>query len=313
VLLAVLLGLIAGFLFATSAVLQQRAARRTAAASRGSSPSRRRSVPAALLALMRRLVRDRMWVAGWLTNLLGFFVQALALHVGSVALVQPLLVTQLLFALPLATAWNRRWPTLLDWLGAGAITAGLVVFLAVRGVVPSAGEADRRRVILALLLAAVLIYLLVALARGRPPLVQATLIAIAAGLCFALTAVLIKLTLDDLIHRGVAATAVDWPGYTLALVTFTGLLLEQGAFAVGSLPAAVAAMTITNPIAGYLAGVLAFHVMPPSSPGALAALVGSGALLVAGTIALANSPNIHPEVADATAATRAKPAGPASS
>jgi len=262
---------------------------------------------------MRRLVRDRMWVAGWLTNLLGFFVQALALHVGSVALVQPLLVTQLLFALPLATALARRWPTLWDWLGAGAITAGLVVFLAVRGVVPSAGEADRPRVILALLLAAVLIYLLVASARGRPPLVQATLVAVAAGLCFALTAVLIKLTTDDLVHRGVAATAVDWPGYMLAVVTFTGLVLEQGAFAVGSLPAAVAAMTITSPIAGYLAGVLAFHVMPPSSPGALAALAGSGALVVAGTIALANSPNIHPEVADATAAARANPAGPASS
>lgn len=312
-LLAVLLGLIAGFLFATSAVLQQHAARRTATASRGSAPPRRRSVPGALLALIRRLVRDRVWLVGYLTNLLGFFVQALALHVGSVALVQPLLVTQLLFALPLATAWARRWPTLLDWLGAGAITAGLVVFLVVRGVVPSAGEADRRRVVLALLLAAVMIYLLVTVARGRPPLVQATLVAIAAGLCFALTAVLIKLTLDDLIHRGVAATAVDWPGYTLALVTFTGLLLEQGAFAVGSLPAAVAAMTITNPIAGYLAGVLAFHVMPPSSPGALAALAGSGALLVAGTIMLANSPNIHPEVADATAAPRADPAGPASS
>jgi drug/metabolite transporter (DMT)-like permease len=313
VLLAVLLGLTAGFLFAASAVLQQRAAHRTATVARGSSMPRRRSVPGALLALIRRLVRNPMWLAGWLTNLLGFFVQALALHVGSVALVQPLLVSQLLFALLLATAWNRRWPTLLDWLGAGAITAGLVVFLAVRGVVPSDGEADRRHVLLALLLAAVLIYLLVTLGRGRPPLVQATLMAVAAGLCFALTAVLIKLTLDDLVNRGVAATTVDWPGYTLALVTFTGLLLEQGAFAVGSLPAAVAAMTITNPIAGYLAGVLAFHVMPPGSPGELAGLAGSGALLVAGTIALANSRNIHPEVADRALATRANPAGPASS
>jgi drug/metabolite transporter (DMT)-like permease len=313
VLLAVPLGLLAGFLFAASAVLQQRAAQRTANAARNSSLPRRRSVPAALLALIRRLLRNPMWLAGWLTNLLGFFVQALALHVGSVALVQPLLVSQLLFALLLASGWNRRWPTLLDWSGAGAITGGLVVFLAVRGVVPSSGEADRRRALLALVLAAVLIYLLVTLGRGRPPLVQATLMAIAAGLCFALTAVLIKLTLDDLVNRGVVATSVDWPGYTLALVTFIGLLLEQGAFAVGSLPAAVAAMTITNPIAGYLAGVLAFHVMPPGSPGELAALAGSGALLVAGTIALANSGNIHPEVADIAPVTRANPAGSASS
>lgn len=307
--LAVPLGLSAAFLFAASAVLQQRAAHQTARA----APRRSRSVPGALLDLMRRLVREPMWLAGWLTNLLGFGMQALALHHGSVALVQPLLVSQLLFALPLATAWNRRWPTVLDWVGAGAITGGLVVFLAVRGTVPSAGEADRRRVLLALVLAAVLIYVLVTVARGRPPQVQATLVAIAAGICFALTAVLIKLTLNDLVTRGVPATAKDWPGYALAVVTFTGLLLEQGAFAVGSLPAAVAAMTITNPIAGYLAGVLAFHVVPPSSPGTLAAIAGSGALLLAGTIALANSSNIQPDVASGAPATRANRAGSASS
>jgi drug/metabolite transporter (DMT)-like permease len=294
-LLAVLLGLLAGFLFAASAVLQQRAARRTATQPRDTPRPPGRRIVRPLLALTRKLLRSRMWIAGYLANLLGFFMQALALHVGSVALVQPLLVTQLLFALPLAAAWVRRWPTGLDWLGAGAITAGLVVFLAVRGVVPPAGAADRYRVILAHLVTAALIALLIALAPGRRPLVQSTMIAVAAGLCFALTAVLIKLTLDDLIQRGVSATAMDWPGYTLAVVTFTGLLLEQGAFAVGSLPAAVAAMTITNPIAGYLAGVLAFRVMPPSSPGALAAVAASGALLIAGSIALANSPNVHPD------------------
>jgi hypothetical protein len=53
--------------------------------------------------------------------------------------------------------------------------------------------------------------------------------------------------------------------------------------------------------------------MPPGSPGELAALAGSGALLVAGTIALANSGNINPEVADIAPVTRANPAGSASS
>jgi hypothetical protein len=53
--------------------------------------------------------------------------------------------------------------------------------------------------------------------------------------------------------------------------------------------------------------------MPPGSPGELAALAGSGALLLAGTIALANSGNIHPEVAYSTQVTRANPAGSASS
>jgi drug/metabolite transporter (DMT)-like permease len=294
VLLAAILGLLAGFLFAASAALQQRAAHRTAAEpSDAAAPGR--SVLRPLLTLVRKLVRNRVWLTGWITNLCGFMVQALALQLGSVALVQPLLVSQLLFALPMATVQARRWPTVRDWFGAAAVTGGLVIFLAVRDVAPMSGEPDRGRVLLAGAFTGALVALLVFAARGRRPLVHATLLAVAAGLCFAMSAVLIKLTLDDLLHRGVPATAVDWPGYALALSTLSGLLLEQGAFAAGSLPAAVAAMTMTNPVAGYLAGVLAFHVMPPSSPGALAALAGSGLLLFAGAVVLAHSPNMQPD------------------
>ena len=310
-LLAVFLGLLAGFLFAAAASLQQRAARRTVTRPDDSPPAASRSVLGGLLALVRKLVRNRLWLTGWVTNLLGFLAQALALHFGSVALVQPLLVTQLLFALPLATAWARRWPTVRDWLAAAAITAGLVVFLAVRGVAALSGAPNRSRVILAGLCAIVLVCALVTVSAGRRPLVHSTLIAIAAGVCFAMTAVLIKLTMEDLLERGIPATAVDWPGYALAACTLTGLLLEQGAFAEGSLPAAVAAMTITNPVAGYLAGVLAFHVMLPSSPGAWVALAGSGALLFAGTVALAHSPNMQPEaVGDTGHTAQLRSAGP---
>jgi drug/metabolite transporter (DMT)-like permease len=292
-LVAVLLGLLAGFLFAASASLQQHAARRSVIDSGSVDRLTGRAVLRPLFALVRRLVRSPLWLVGWVTNLVGFVVQAAALHAGSVALVQPLLVTQLLFAMPLATAWARRWPTLLEWLGAGLVTAGVVVFLVVRGVAPTDGDPDRVRVILAGLSTAALVGILVLAAAGRPALVHAVLISVAAGLCFAMSAVLMKLTTDDLLHRGVAATAVDWPGYSLAVSTLAGLLLEQGAFATGSLSAAVTAMTITNPLASYCVGVLAFHVMPPTGAGVLAALAGSGALLIVGAAILARSPSVR--------------------
>jgi drug/metabolite transporter (DMT)-like permease len=288
-----LLGLLAGFLFAASAALQQHAARRTVTASPTADSLAGRAIIRPLFALVRKLVRNPMWLVGWCTNLLGFLVQAAALHLGSVALVQPLLVTQLLFAMPLSTAWARRWPTALEWFGAATVTGGVVLFLAIREVAPVTGDPNRGRVILAGFCAAVLVGVLVLAAAGRSPLTHATLVSVAAGLCFAMSAVLMKLTTDDLIHRGVAATAVDWPGYGLAISTLTGLLLEQSAFATGSLSAAVAAMTITNPLASYLLGVLAFRVMPPASPGALAALAGSGALLIIGVSALSRSPSVR--------------------
>ena len=47
------------------------------------------------------LVRNPLWLAGWAALAGGFVFQALALHVGQVSVVQPLLVTELVFALAL--------------------------------------------------------------------------------------------------------------------------------------------------------------------------------------------------------------------
>ena len=294
--LVVPLSLLAALLFAVAAAAQQQAARRAATArgDHGEEPSGPiRWLP--VLGLTRLLTRDRLWLFGWVTNLLGFAVQAAALHVGSLAVVQPLLVTQLLFALPLATLRVGRRPLKRDWAGGALICAGLAVLLSVRGAAPTGGEARRGHVLLATAFAAGLVVLLLARARyaHHRPQERAMLVAVAAGVCYAMSAVYITLTTEDLVHRGVAATAADWPGYALAISTFAGLLLGQDAFAAGSLPTAVAAMTITNPVVSYLAGVLVFDVRPPTSPGALAAVAAAAALIAAGVVVLANSPTVH--------------------
>jgi hypothetical protein len=280
-------------LFAASASLQQHVARNTATATHSTDDLSSKAFVRPLAALINKLIRHPVWLLGWATNLIGFVVQAAALHLGSVALIQPLLVTQLVFAMPLQTAWARRWPMFIEWFGVLMISGGVATFVLVREVSPVDGEPDRSRLILAVIAAAGLVGILLIFAAGRPPLLHATLVSVAAGLCFAVSAVLIKLTTDDLIHRGVLATALDWPGYGLAISTMTGLILEQGAFATGSLSAAVAAMTITNPLASYLLGVLVFRVTPPNSTSALAALAGSGALLIIGVAALSRSPTVR--------------------
>lgn len=303
---AVGFGLLAAFLFAAAASLQQHVARQGPPGHARDPHGRlthRTAIFGALWQLIRRLVRAPLWLVGWSTNLLGFLVQAVALYFGSVTVVQPLLVTQLMFALPMASAWRRRWPVWRDWTSAAFIVGGLVVFLTVRNVAPLEDEPDRAKLLLATLaaLAAVLIAMLVGSSVPRP--VRATLIAVAAGVCFAVSAAMIKLTSDDLLHRGVVATARDWPGYTLALSTLTGLLLEQGAFAAGSLPAAVAAMSITNPVASYLLGVFAFGVTASTAPGSLAALATAAVLICAGAIGLAHSPIVRADSSDVSGET----------
>jgi drug/metabolite transporter (DMT)-like permease len=297
VILSALTALLAALLFATSATFQQRASRAVASDAEHRAHARgtvTRYLP--VLLLVRRLLGQPLWLFGWLTNLLGFLAQAVALHVGSVALVQPLLTTQLLFTLPLVALWTRRRPLARDWLAVVAMCAGVAVFLSVRGAAPTDGAADRSEVLLALAVGAVAVLVTLVLAQGREPTVHAAIVGVGAGVCFALTAVLIKLTTSDLLDRGVVATALDWPGYTLALTTIAGLLLGQQAYAAGSLPVAVAAMSVTNPLVSYLVGILAFHVQPPTGTGTLAAVAASGLLLFLGAVGLAHSPAIRHDV-----------------
>lgn len=285
----VVLAVVAAFAFAMSAFLQRRASeyqpgdRVRAAAQRG--------LPGAV-ALTVRLVRHPVWLLGWAVNLAGFGVQAAALNLGSVAAVQPLMTTQLLFALILSSWERRRWPTLPDWLSGAAVCGGVAILLAVDGAAPLSGAADRGRVLLATLAALLAVTALVSGARGRSSVaVSALMLACAAGIAYAMSAVFMKLTADSLLHRGVGATATDWVGYALAGSTTLGLVLGQGAFAAGLLPWAVAAMNIVNPAVSFAVGVLAFHTDIPTSPGKLAALTGTGALLLAGVVGLVRSPS----------------------
>ncbi|MDH2414474.1 DMT family transporter [Nocardioides sp. CER19] len=287
--LVIVLALVAALAFAVSAFLQRRASEHESRES--ISGAAQHGLPGAV-ALTLRLVRRPVWMLGWGVNLAGFGVQALALSLGSVAAVQPVLTAQLLFTMVLASWERRRWPTVVDWLSGLAICGGIAILLSVDGAAPLGGVADRSRVLWAVGAAVVAGALLVSTARILPSVaVSAVLLACAAGLAYALSAVFMKLTASSLVDDGVGATARDWVGYSLAVSTLLGLVLGQAAYAAGPLPWAVAAMNIVNPAASFAIGVLAFETDLPSSPGDLAALTGTGALLLLGVIGLVRSPS----------------------
>ena len=90
--LAIVLALASALAFAASTVGQQRAAARSSDAdARGGR-------------FIVRLLHDRQWLAATFGNAAGYVLQGAALGLGSVLVVQPILVTSLLFALPLERA-----------------------------------------------------------------------------------------------------------------------------------------------------------------------------------------------------------------
>ena len=77
--------------------------------------------------LLVRVAREPLWWWGWSAGVAGFSAQAVALHLGSIVVVQALVVTQLLFALPLGSVFTGRRPLRRDWWGSAAVCGGLVL------------------------------------------------------------------------------------------------------------------------------------------------------------------------------------------
>src|ERR1041384_563254 len=75
--------------------------------------------------MLLELARHRIWVAGIVVMMIGSGLQAAALAVGRPAVVEPILCTSLLFALPLSAAWRRERLSRRDWTAALAVCLGL--------------------------------------------------------------------------------------------------------------------------------------------------------------------------------------------
>lgn len=270
--LAVALSLLAALMFAIAAVAQQREASTTEA--HGAR-------------LFLSLVKNPRWWAGTVTDNLGYLVQAAALAVGSLLLVQPLLVTMLLFALPLGARYAGRRITraALGW--AVALTVSLGVFLVAGN--PDAGldNAPFREWVTSLAFCAAAIVAGVVIAR-RPGRGRALGLAIVTGVLFGLVSALTK-TVTDRLDDGVGALLGSWETYLLVAVGIGGFVAQQTAFQAGSLEISFPAATVLEPVTAVVLGmaVLEEHIRADGVEWVL--IVLSALVMVAATAALARA------------------------
>jgi drug/metabolite transporter (DMT)-like permease len=239
----VLLGIAAALALAVGFVLQQHEA--------AQSPGRLLS-PRLLLDLVHRPI----WVAGIAAMVTGQVLGAVALGHGSLVVVEPLLATNVLFALPLGAWWSRRRPGAAEFGGALVLVAGIGLFLV--GGSPSEAiphlQVSPPNWIFSLCCVLAVVLLLLAAARQRSPRGEATLLATAAGLCFGVQDVLTQRSLL-LLDTGLPTLLGSWQPYLLVVTAITGLTLSQSAFELAPLSASLPALTVTEPICGMGLGV----------------------------------------------------------
>jgi drug/metabolite transporter (DMT)-like permease len=209
------------------------------------------------LSLVARLARRPRWVAGLGFDVGGYALQWWALTVGSLVLVQPLLVLGLLFALPIKARFTAYRFHGWDWAGALLTTGGLAVFLVASR--PAAGHPNVDAVTWTILLCATAVLAggLVAIGHRSSPRWKAVAYGSAGGIVYGLCAALTK-TCAHLLSLGVSQLFESWQPYVLAAAGVAGMVLAQSAFQAGPLDASLPTLSATDPIVSVLIGAVAF-------------------------------------------------------
>ena len=283
---AVVVTLVAATAFALSSVAEQRSTKQV--------PRRGILAPRLLLDLLSR----PLWLVAIALNAVGSVLQVVALHFGALALVQPLLVSNLVLAVVFAVVLRHRKPDWIIFAGVFACAAGIAGFLAVGR--PSGGRETASFVAVLPLLALLGATLggCLAVLRWGPRKLRALVLAFATGVDFGVTAFLLKLVSHALAH-GFSDPARLWPLYAVAITGPLGFLLSQNAFQAGVLLSPVlSVITTTDPLVSIAIAHVWLKEELSSSPTAVAAEVLSLAVMVAGIIALSRrAPHVAPRLA----------------
>ena len=255
------------------------------------------------------LLRRRLWWAGTASAVMGYAFQAVALAYGSLLLVAPLMVSALLFALPMSARLAHRRVSRGEWGWAFVLTVALGVFVALARTKPGDYEgAQLPAVIVAgisLLFVAGCLLVALRLSAWR----RAILLAVGVGVLFGVVAVLTKLVMH-IVREGDMVRLMTTPVlYVVIAVGVVATLLQQSAFHAGSLRASVPAMLVLEPLVAVLLGevVLGEH-LAVSKP---AAVVLAIAVVTMGTatIALGRDEGAWEEELEAKAKTRVPDGG----
>jgi drug/metabolite transporter (DMT)-like permease len=276
VLFAVLAAFASAACFALGSAMQQR----VAGAASADEETRR--------GFLARIVRRPSWLLGLVLSAVAFALHALALSQGDLALVQPVIVSGIVFAVLLRSGLERRLPPrrTLVWL---VLTwVGLALFL---GVHPD--SADRalhqgRAVVFVLagalgVAGAVLVSLRTDVERRRGALLGG-----AAGLLFGLVAGLVKVVLTQA-RSGWSGVFTSWPVWTLAVVGLCAVLLNQRAYQATRLSVTAPVLNVVQVLVAIAFGFVVLGETAGLSPATVVAQGIGLAVMIAGVIRLASS------------------------
>ncbi|MET7858620.1 DMT family transporter [Streptomyces sp. NPDC005318] len=244
--------------------------------------------------LSPRLLLDLMAVPSWLAGVglmvCGMALGALALGKGEVSVVEPLLATNLLFAMALSRHRTGQRLGRQGWAGLWLLAGGVTAFLL--GGRPQGGEMItnplRHWLVVGVVVGTALI--LTAFAKRSGHVAAPALLAVAAGLLYGLQDALTRMSGQRLSDGGWATLMTSWQPYAVVVLGVTGLILVQSAFETAPLRMSLPALTASQPLAGIACGIGFLGDQVRTDAGALAWQAAGLAAIVVGIVLL----GLHP-------------------
>jgi hypothetical protein len=235
------------------------------------------------------------WSAALVLTVAGVGLHVAALNFGTVAIVQALGTLTLLFALPISVLRYKVRVGTASWVDAGLTVAGLALIMSLSvdsGRPTVVSPADGRYLSLVTLVAVVG---LGGWAWFSTPRMRAVLLAGAAGVAFGIASVMSKAVLAALTSSGARAIS---PFLTTMVVIFSisGYLLGQLSYKGAGLAAPLATVSVTNPVAAAIAGVIVFDESFRFGRAGLAVVAVAAVVITLGVIGLSR----HTAVAGTT-------------
>ncbi len=218
--------------------------------------------------LVADLLRQRRWLAGLSFMIAGMLLSAWVIGHMVLALSEPLLATNLLFALIIAGRVSGQPPRARELIGAVILLCGvgaLSVARSVTSVQDSVGSPAYWPYVGAAIAAAAACFALAGLRRRGE--MRGLLTGVSAGLVLGAQDALTRISVRSLgsLHDA-ARLLTSWPAYSLVAVGIIALWLMQSAFNSAPLHASLPGVTAAEPVSGMVLGVVAFREKVPASP-----------------------------------------------
>ncbi len=238
---------------------------------------------------VRYLASNPMWLFGWVALAGSFVFQALALHDGQMSVVQPILVTELVFALVLRRLWIHQQIRNLTWWAAAVTCGSLALFVTVSE--PTGGNVlpTSSAWIGATVATGGAAAILALIGSSGSPVRRAAALGAATAILWALVATFIKAMTDTLTQFGPVGMFAHWPVYALIVFSILAELLNQVTLHVGPLSISQPLVVLVDPIVSIVLSVWVFAEVFTENALRLTVGVISFALMCAAATVLART------------------------